>query len=93
MVAIRHTCSLNLISKNNFRRAGQLEIVEQIPLLPKATLNIVRVGDEYLLFSATENEIVFIKKLDNYQAIEPAEFQFQLADAMKRLSKGSKQHG
>ncbi len=80
-------------SKNNFRRAGNLEIVEQIPLLPKATLNIVRVGDEYLLFSATENEIVFIKKLDNYQAIEPAEFQFQLADAMKRLSKGSKQHG
>ncbi|HPT68640.1 MAG TPA: flagellar biosynthetic protein FliO, partial [Syntrophomonas sp.] len=74
-------------------RMGNLEIVEQISLLPKATINIVRVGYEYLLFGATENEIVFIKKLDNYQAIEPAEFQFQLTDAMKRLSKGSKQHG
>jgi flagellar protein FliO/FliZ len=80
-------------SRNYIRRMGNLEIVEQIPLLPKATLNIVRVGEEYLLFSATENEIVFIKKMDNYQAMEPAEFQFQLADAIKRLGKGSKQHG
>ena len=80
-------------SRNQIKRKGNLEIVEQISLLPKATINIVRMGDEYLLFGATENEIILIKKLDNYQAIEPAEFQFQLSDAIKRLSKGSKQHG
>jgi hypothetical protein len=46
------------------------------------------VGDEYLLFGATENEIVFIKEMDGYTAIEPVEFQFHLADAIKRRSKG-----
>lgn len=80
-------------SKNHLRRRGNLEIVEQISLLPKATLNIVKVGDEYLLFGATENEIVFIKEMDGYTASEPVEFQFHLADAIKRLSKGSNRHG
>ena len=76
-------------TRNYSRRKGNLEIVEQITLLPKATLNIVKVGDEYLLLSATENEIILIKQLDNYQKIEPTEFQFHLTDAIKRISKGS----
>ncbi len=79
-------------SKNQIRSRGNLEIAEQVYLLPKATLNIVRVGDQYLLMGATENEIIYIKELDGYKAIEPAEFQFHLADAIKRLSKGSSRH-
>lgn len=80
-------------SRNYSRRKGNLVIIEQIVLLPKATLNIVKVGDEYLLLSATEHEINLVKQLDNYQEIETAEFQFHLTDAIKRLSKGSNQHG
>jgi flagellar biogenesis protein FliO len=80
-------------SKNHSRRVGSLEIVEQISLLPKATINIVRVEDEYLLISATENEIVLIKQLDDYKTMQPAEFQFHLTDSIKRLSKGSNQNG
>jgi flagellar protein FliO/FliZ len=79
-------------TRNYSRRKGNLQIVEQITLLPKATLNIVKVGDEYLLLSATENEIILVKQLDNYQEIEPTEFQFHLTDAIKKISKGSKQH-
>lgn len=80
-------------SKNHFRRSGYLELVEQISLMPKASLNVVKVGEEYVLFSATENGVVFVARLDNYQANEPTEFQLNLADAIKRMNKGSKQHG
>lgn len=66
-----------------------MEILEQISLAPKATLNIVKVGSEYLLLSATEKEIVLVKQLVDYQEAEKAEFKFHLADAMKRLGKGS----
>lgn len=79
-------------TKNYARRKGNLEIKEQIALLPKATLNIVKVGNEYLLLSATEKEIILIKQLDNYQEIETPEFQFHLTDAIKKISKGSNQH-
>lgn len=79
-------------AKNRQKNMGNLEIVEQVALLPKATLNIVRVEDKYLLLGATENEIIYIKELDGYKALEPVEFQFQLTDAIKRLSKGSSRH-
>ena len=80
-------------TRNYSRRMGNLKIVEQVTLLPKATINIVKVGNEYLLLGATENEITLIKQLDNYQEIEPTEFQFHLTDAIKKINKGSKQHG
>ena len=80
-------------SKNHFKRTGYLEIMEQISLMPKATLNVVKVGEEYVLFSATENGVAFVAKLDNYRVNEPTEFQLNLTDAIKRLNKGSKQHG
>lgn len=78
------------MAKNHPGRKGNLEIIEQIALQPKATLSVVRVGDEYLLISATEKEIVFIKPLDDYQENESSEFQFHLTDAIKRISKGSR---
>ena len=80
-------------TRNYSRRKGNLEIVEQITLLPKATISIVKVGNEYLLLSATESEIILVKQLDGYQEIEPPEFQIHLIDAIKKISKGSKQHG
>ena len=75
-----------------------MEIIEQIALTPKATLNIVKVGDEYLLLSATEKEINLIKQLDEYHENETVEFQYHLTDAIKkiknkvRIEKGSSQH-
>jgi hypothetical protein len=62
-------------------------------LLPKATLNIVKVGDEYLLFSATENEIVFIRQMENYHEKELMEFQTYLGDAIKKFRGGSESNG
>lgn len=70
------------------RRQGNLEILEQISLGPRATLNIIKVGSEYLLFSATEKEITLIKQLDDYQKIETADFRNHLRDAVKSLGRG-----
>ena len=77
------------VAKNYSRSRGSLKLLEQVILQPKATLNIVKVGDEYLVLSATEKEIVVIKKLDNYREYEPVEFQSYLGDAMKRFRRGS----
>lgn len=82
-------------SKTYTRRKGNMEIVEQVALLPKASLNIVKIGDEYLLLGATEHEIKLIKQLEDYKEMEPVEFQFQfhLNDAIKKISRESKRHG
>ncbi len=74
------------LAKNYIRTKGNLRIVEQIALLPKATLNIVKAGDEYLLVSATEQNVVVIKELDNYQEKETPEFQHYLNGTLKKLT-------
>lgn len=81
------------LAKNYSRNKGHMKIIEQVVLLPKVTLNIVKVENEYLLLGATEKEIILIKQLDNYEEIETAEFQFHLTEALKRFSKGSDRHG
>ncbi len=81
------------VAKNYSRTRGNLRLLEQVMLQPKATLNIVKVGDEYLLLSATEKEIILIKQLENYQENEITEFQSYLGDAMKRFRRGSDSNG
>ena len=77
------------LAKNYSKTKGNLRIVEQITFLPKATLNIIRVGDEYLLVSATEREVIVIKRLENYQENGTPEFQSYLNDTIKRFTKES----
>lgn len=79
-------------SKNYLKNRGDLKIIEQVALLPKATINIVKAGDEYLLVSATEQEVIVVKKLDNYQEKETHEFQFYLNDKIKRFTRESGNH-
>jgi flagellar protein FliO/FliZ len=79
-------------SKNYLRSRGDLKLIEQVALLPKATINIVKAGNEYLLVSATEQEVTVIKKLDDYQENETREFQFYLNDKIKRFTRGSGNH-
>jgi len=62
--------------------------MEQVILLPKATINIVKAGDEFLLVTATEHEITVIKQLDNYQENDVPEFQLYLNDKIKRFTGG-----
>lgn len=77
------------VAKNYSRSKGNLKLLEQVILLPKATINIVKAGDEYLLVSATEQEINVIKQLDNYKENEPPEFQFYLNDTIRKFTRGS----
>ena len=77
------------VAKNYSRNRGNLQLLEQVVLLPKATINIVKAGDEYLLVSATEHEVNVIKHMDNYQENEPHEFQYYLNDTIKRFTRGS----
>lgn len=77
------------VAKNYSRTRGNLKLLEQISLSPKATLNIIKAGDEYLLVSATEQQITVIKQIDDYQEINTPEFQFYLNDAIKRFTRGS----
>jgi len=77
------------VAKNYSRTRGNLKLLEQVILLPKATINIVKAGDEYLLVSATEQEITVIKQLDNYQENDEQEFQFYLNNTIKRFTRGS----
>ena len=75
--------------KNYSRSRGNLQLLEQVVLMPKATLNIVKTGDEYLLVSATEQEVKVIKQLDNYKEIETQEFKIYLNDTIRRFTRGS----
>lgn len=76
------------VAKNYAHNRGNLRLLEQVVLLPKATINIVKVGDEYLLISATEQEINVIKPMENYQEAEPRDLQVNLNDVLKRLLQG-----
>lgn len=77
------------VAKNYSRTKGNLKLLEQVVLLPKATINVVKVGDEYLVVSATEQEINVIKQLNSYQENEPPEFQFYLNDTIRKFTRGS----
>jgi len=77
------------VAKNYPRNRGNLQLLEQVVLLPKATINIIKAGNEYLLISATEHEINVIKQLEDYQEDEPHEFQFYLNDTFRRFTRGS----
>jgi flagellar biogenesis protein FliO len=77
------------LAKNYSRAKGNLKLLEQVVLSPKATINIVRAGDEYLLVSATEQEVTVIKQLDDYQENNVNEYQFYLSDTIKRFTRRS----
>jgi flagellar biogenesis protein FliO len=81
------------VARNYCRTKGNLRLLEQVVLQPKSTLNIVRVGEEYLLFSATEKEIVLIKKLENYRESEAPDFQYYLKNSINRFHRGSDRNG
>lgn len=76
------------VAKNYAHSRGNLRLLEQVVLLPKATINIVKVGDEYLLISATEKGINVIKSIENYQEAEPHDLQLNLNDVLSRLFQG-----
>lgn len=80
------------LAKNYLRRQGHMEIMEQIALAPKATLSIVKVGNEHLLLAASEAGISLIKQIEDYQENELMKSQFQLGDALKSIGKGRKLH-
>lgn len=50
---------------------GNLRVVEQIKLTPKASISIVRIEDQYLLVSATDSQVSVLKEMDDYQPPEP----------------------
>lgn len=77
------------LAKNYSRTKGNLQLLEQVSVSPKATINIIRAGDEYFLVSATEKEVIVIKQLDNYQENNVPEFQFYLNDTIKKITRGS----
>ncbi|MBZ4686949.1 MAG: flagellar protein FliO/FliZ [Clostridia bacterium] len=77
------------LTKKYLRYQGKnLKVIDQIALTPKATLNIVKVGDDYLLIGATENEITLLKEVEYHQEGDLEEEQPGFADFLKRFKKG-----
>lgn len=74
-----------------YRQQGKnLKVLDQIVLAPKVTLNLVKVGDKYLLLGVTETSITVLKELEDYPEVnELIEIQPQFADIFKRIIKGS----
>lgn len=80
------------LPKNYLRRQGNMQIMEQIALAPKATLSIVKIGNEYLLLAACETGISLIKQMEDYQENEAIQFHFDLSDALKNRGRGRSPH-
>ena len=77
------------LTKKYLRYQGKnLKVIGQTALKPKATLNIVKIGDEYFLIGATENEITLLKELKDFQENEREEELPEFAGFLKRLKKG-----
>ncbi|MGI6452783.1 MAG: flagellar biosynthetic protein FliO [Syntrophomonadaceae bacterium] len=61
----------------SYKGRGNMQVIDQIALSPRATLNVVKVADDYYLIGATEKQITLIKHLPCYQlgiAEEPKGF-------------------
>lgn len=55
------------LSRKSFSfHRGYLQVMEQTGIGNKASLVIVKVGEEYFLYSVTENQIQMINKLPDY---------------------------
>jgi|LSQX01.2.fsa_nt_gb flagellar biosynthetic protein FliO len=92
------------LTKTYLKRQGYMQTIEQIALTPKATLSIVKVGNEHLLLSVSEGGVNLIKQIEDYQEDCQEElqqgqdctkvFQFQsyLCDAVKKINRGHKSH-
>jgi len=76
------------LAKQYPRSRGNLRIMEQVSLTPKASISIVKVEGEYLLVSATDSEVIVIKPMANYQPAESPEIQLLLSDSWKRFLEG-----
>jgi len=74
------------LAKQYPRSSGSLRVMEQISLSSKASVSIIKAGDEYLLVSATESQVEVIKPMENYQPLETGEF--QLDTILKRFQTG-----
>jgi flagellar biogenesis protein FliO len=72
-----------------FMKFEMKENYSGLVLPPKATYNIVLVGNEYLFLRATEKEMNLIKQFNNYQNNETAKIQSRLADAVNIINKAN----
>lgn len=62
------------LSKKYIRKDGSyIKVLERNYLNPKATLNVVKIGDKYYLVSSTEQDIKLLKELKDYQETETYE--------------------
>lgn len=77
------------VAKNYSRSRGNLQLLEQVVLSPKASISIIKAGEEFLLISATEQEVKVIKQLESYKLSEPHELQLNLHDTIRRFTRGS----
>lgn len=76
------------LAKQYPRSRGNLRIMEQVSLTPKASISIVKVEEEYLLVSATDSEVNVIKPVENYQPAESRDVQIQFNESLKRFIAG-----
>lgn len=73
------------LARNYNRSQGNLKILEQVILTPKATINIIKVGHEYLLIGATEKDITLLKQLDDYPENNIQQSKYSFDDFLKRF--------
>ncbi|ACX53112.1 flagellar biosynthetic protein FliO [Ammonifex degensii KC4] len=72
-------------------RGQHLEVVEQIPLGPKAVLSLVRVGERYYLIGHGEGAVTLLKELEGKFTAAPAEpFPSPLNHWLRRFQEGKK---
>ncbi|MGO0121706.1 flagellar biosynthetic protein FliO [Desulfothermobacter acidiphilus] len=73
------------------RRGQYLEVVEQIPLGPKAVLTLVRVGDRYYLIGHGEGAVNLLRELEGkYQPPATEPFAQHLNHWVKRWQEGKR---
>lgn len=67
---------------------GNLRVIEQVQLTPRASISIVKVEEQYLLVSSTDSRVVVIREMEGYQPPVARELHIPLNDGLKRFLAG-----
>jgi len=75
------------LARNYSRSQGKLKVLEQVILAPKATINVVKVGDEYFLIGSTEKDITLLKQLEDYPENDIQQSHYSFADFLRSFTR------
>ncbi|SMB82385.1 flagellar protein FliO/FliZ [Desulfonispora thiosulfatigenes DSM 11270] len=68
-----------------------IKVIEQTSINPKASLNVVKIGEKYFLLTATEQQVNVLQEINDYQEKERPENEY-LKVLAKKFSRESEQN-